>query len=110
LVLIIPATQIVCNPKSTNNTIFNETQTLFGSTKYISVHKAVTDHAAQKQSLSSNERQSLTELRADSDLCNSKSDEEANPPVTWTHPDSPEPVKRGQKSVNKMHDHEKSQT
>ena len=45
-----------------------------------------------------------------SDLHNSRSDGEANPPVMWSHPDSPEPVKRGQKYVIKTHDHEKSQT
>jgi len=52
----------------------------------LSVHKAVTAHSAQKQSSSSNERQSLTELRADSDLRHSRSDGEANPPVIWFHP------------------------
>jgi len=63
LVLGIPAITSLLK-KNTNS--FLEAQNI------LSVHKAVTAHLAQKQSLSSNERQSLTELRADSDLRHSR--------------------------------------
>lgn len=83
--------------------IFNEIQKPFGSTKYI---KWLRDSLIQYNTKTINLIQQKTQCDwGDSDVYNSSGEGEASSPATWPHPNSMEPVKKGQNNSITMGDH-----